>query len=357
MKTACYFVCLHLFCWFGNIAQGNTISWVRQFGSNTVDEAHGVSADAWGNAYTTGYTGGDFFGSHAGHVDVFVAKHDTKGVLQWSRQFGTSSQDEGSGVAADGLGNVYVTGFTDGDLDGPNAGRSDGFLLKLNSDGVLKWKQQFGTGAAEISDAISVDELENIYVSGHTYGNLEGIRAGDADAFLSKYNHDGDRLWTRQVGTVLEDYSSSVHADQAGHIYMSGGTAGSLAGPNAGRTDAFISKYDLLGAHIWTRQFGSSSDDATQKVTTDKHGNVYIAGTTRGSIAGRNAGIRDPFVAKFDADGRLLWTRQFGTVYDEQAAFAASDGDGNVYVTGYTEGSLGGANVGWADVFIAKYDP
>ena len=92
--------------------------------------------------------------------------------------------------------------------------------------------------------------LKLAMVTGSTTGNLGGPNAGGADAFISKYDASGTLQWNRQLGTSGRDLSHGVSADGLGSVYISGYTAGSLAGPNAGHYDAFISKYDAITANL-----------------------------------------------------------------------------------------------------------
>jgi hypothetical protein len=86
-----------------------------------------------------------------------------------------------------------------------------------------------------------------------------------------------------------------------GNAYISGWTYGSLGGPNAGIVDAFLAKYDSSGALLWTRQVGTTSFDSGQSVAVDGLGNAYISGETWGSLGGPNAGSSDAFLVKFSA--------------------------------------------------------
>jgi len=85
----------------------------------TNDYANGVATDSSGNVYVTGGTKGGLDGNtSAGNTDLFVVKYNSSGTKQWTKQLGTSSSDEAYGVATDSSGNVYVTGYTAGGLDG-----------------------------------------------------------------------------------------------------------------------------------------------------------------------------------------------------------------------------------------------
>ena len=119
--------------------------------------------------------------------------------------------------------------------------------------------------------------------------------------------------WTRQLGTSSDDYSHSVAVDSAGNAFISGHTDGSLNGDNAGQWDAFLVKYDSDGNWLWSRQLGTSSYDFSESVAVDGAGNAFISGSTQGNLGGNNAGLTDAFLTKYDSDGNLLWTQQLGT--------------------------------------------
>src|SRR5262245_54191144 len=75
--------------------------------------------------------------------------------------------------------------------------------------------------------------------------------------------------WTRQLGTSSDDRNYAVSADGLGFVYTAGATAGNLGGSNAGGLDAYVSKYDSNGVLVGTKQFGTSSDDVSRGVSAD----------------------------------------------------------------------------------------
>ena len=114
-----------------------TLPWTKQLGTSSVDSATGVATDSSGNVYVTGWTGGGLDGNtSAGGSDLFVVKYNSSGTKQWTKQLGTSSYESAYGVATDSSGNVYVTGYTGGGLDGnTSAGSADLFVVKYDSNG------------------------------------------------------------------------------------------------------------------------------------------------------------------------------------------------------------------------------
>ena len=118
---------------------------------------------------------------------------DNTTTSPWTKQLGTSSTDGGSGVTTDSSGNIYVTGQTQGGLDGnTNSGETDIFLVKYNSSGTKQWTKQLGTSSSELGYGVTTDSSDNIYVTGYTYGGLDGnTNSGESDIFLVKYNSSG----------------------------------------------------------------------------------------------------------------------------------------------------------------------
>lgn len=329
-----------------------TTLWSRQIGTNSGDYSRSVAVDRLGNTYISGYTGGNLGGSSTQSYDAFLVKFDTSGAELWTRTIGTTRVDFSYSVAVDREGNAFISGVTNGNLGGPNAGYDDAFLTKFDPLGNELWSQQVGTAKDDASRSVAVDGDGNVLISGGTYESSAG---GRLDAFLTKFDTSGNQLWSRQVGTTLDDYSQSVAVDGLGNIYISGHTRGSLGGPNAGQDDAFLMKFDPSGTELWSRQIGTSNFDKSLSVTVDSEGNAFISGVTKGNFGGLNAGDEDAFLAKFDPSGTVLWVQQIGTAQSDVSYSVAVDSIGNAYISGDTKGSLGGPNVWSNDVFLAKF--
>jgi hypothetical protein len=260
--------------------------------------------------------------------------------LLWGRQLGTDGTEEYGSVSADPLGGVYVSGRTTGSLGGPNAGpggvgyvSGDQFLVKYDANGSLLWTRQIGALGEETYARVAADGLGNVYISGSTPGNVGGPNAGGNDTYLRKYASDGTLLWGRQLGTNVGDGGGGVAADALGNVFISSGTYGSLGGPNAGDADAFIAKYNADGTHQWTRQFGSTAYDSASyqygSLATDGKGNVYVAATLNASVEGSTITLVDVYFAKYDTNGSLVWEQFF----DGGHPRISTDGRGNVFTS------------------------
>jgi len=118
---------------------------------------------------------------------------DNTTTTTWTKQLGTSDHDYGRGVTTDSSGNIYVTGWTQGGLDGnTHSGSYDIFLVKYNSSGTKQWTKQLGTSSGDYGNDVTTDSSGNIYVTGSTWGGLDGnTNSGSYDIFIVKYNSSG----------------------------------------------------------------------------------------------------------------------------------------------------------------------
>jgi len=118
-------------------------------------------------------------------------KDDSSSSSSAAGTYQLATNDYANGVATDSSGNVYVTGSTRGGLDGTNAGSSDLFVVKYNSSGTKQWTKQLGTSGIDSTNGVTTDSSGNVYVTGYTQGGLDGTYVGSYDLFVVKYNSDG----------------------------------------------------------------------------------------------------------------------------------------------------------------------
>ncbi len=150
----------------------------------------------------------------------------------------------------------------------------------------------------------------------------------------------GPGPWLRQFGTSSSDEARAIAIDAKGNVWVAGVTEGSFFGQSsAGGGDVFLRKYNAGGRELWTRQFGTPALDEMVAVAVDRRGNAWVAGVTYGAFPGySNAGAKDIFLRKHDPQGRELWTQQLGGTEPDQVTAIAVDGGGSVWVTGNSGG-------------------
>ena len=346
--------------WIPSPATGGPLSWVRQFGTFDQDEGAAIAVDAIGASWVVGMTSATLPGQKsAGTIDAFIRHYDAAGNERWTRQFGTSENDFARGVALDRAGNAYVAGRTMGTLPGQQtAGGWDGYLRKYDPAGNEVWTRQFGSGGGEALSGVVV-HAGSVTVAGTTRGKLPGQPgAGEHDAFLRRYDTDGNELWTRQFGSPQDDFAVAVTVGPEGEALVTGCTNEGGAGTPNG-LDVFLRRYSPDGVLQWDRQFGSPSDDYGLAVSADPAGNVYVAGSTSGTLPGGvSSGLDDAFVRKFDFRGAVVWLRQFGTPGMDDAEGIAVNPAGNISLAGRLNGTVPPQRPnGGPDIYAAEIDP
>jgi hypothetical protein len=304
--------------------------WSRRFGGEDVDIGNDVDVDGDGNVFVTGQFRGvvDFGGGplvSAGNHDIFVAKLSANGAHLWSRRYGGPAMDLGNAVAADGGGDAIVTGSFQGVVDfgggsRTSAGYHDIFLLKLDAYGNHAWSHGFGGAVNDHGHGVAVDGGDNVLVTGEFRGTADFgggplTSAGNEDIFVARYNAGGTHQWSRRFGDAyFAQAGFDVAADADGGAVVTGwfwGTADLGGGMlvSAGEKDAFIAKYDTVGAHQWSGRFGDTGWDAGFGLDTDGAGNVAVTGAFEVSVdfgggtlvnpGGPSFGCTDIFVVKY----------------------------------------------------------
>lgn len=317
---------------------------------------------AWNYAFRTEQQGVTSLDNAVAEAEVGGLQACSLMAASWAgtKQFGSSRNESSRGASVDSVGNVYVTGVTEGGIDGnANAGMRDIFITKFAADGRKHWLRQFGTPYQDEAGDIRVDAKGEVFISGTTRGVFDSTAfGGDGDIFLAKYDRDGNKIWTRMLGSPYQANPGGMAFDALGNIFMGGAVYGSLDGnAYAGYSDALLVKFDANGNKQWVRQFGTALHDSSSSVVVDSVGDVYISGSTDGALEGNvSAGRSDILVARFRGDGSRVWLRQTGSPQDESGSIALG-ADGRLYIGGYTNGTFdGNPNMGSTDFLFVQYD-
>jgi alpha-tubulin suppressor-like RCC1 family protein/chitodextrinase len=290
-------------------------------------------------------------------------------TLEWNTFLGSSGNDYGYGLAIDGNGNVYISGYsyaTWGSPIQPFSGGTDTFVAKYNSSGILQWNTFLGSSGEDNGIGLAVDTSGNVYVTGASYatwGSPIQPYSGAGDAFVAKLNSSGVLQWNTFLGSS-SNYDGGIRSavDIGGNVYITGyswATWGTPIRPYSGERDAFVAKLNNSGDLQWNTFLGSSGEDAGIDLAVDTSGNVYIMGFTTGSTWGSPilpfSGGSATFVAKLNSNGDLQWNTFWGET--SEWGGVAVDTSGNVYITGYSYATWGSPILpfsGGIDAFVAK---
>ncbi len=387
--------------------------WARTWGGSDNDYGRGIAADGNGNVYVTGKfrgiadfdpNGGDPHTSN-GDNDVFLSKFDSSGNFEWAHTWGGSDREQSLGAAADGSGNVYVTGVFedtvdfdpdpgDEDLHTSGVDSSDVFLSKFDSSGNHEWAQTWG---ATVGYGVAADGPGNVYVTGSFEDTVDfnpdpGVEDphtsnGSGDIYLSKFDSSGNFEWARTWGGETGDQGAAVAIDGYANVYVTGNfTSTADFDPDGGDPhtsngdrDSFLSKFDSSGSFEWALTWGGSSWDISTGVAIDGLENVYVAGEFKATVdfdpdggdPHTSNGFTDRSLSKFDSMGNFGWARTWGGPGWDMGIGVAADSSGNSYVAGTFEGTVDFApsgppcnddpdfhnSHGGQDAHLAKYLP
>jgi hypothetical protein len=288
---------------------GNRI-WIRDIKGVSQVAPRSLAVDANNNIIITGY-----FGSTSsvtvtldsitlttnGNRDIFVAKYNSAGDVQWAKNFGgINSGEEGRDLTVDADGNIYVTGIITGTanfgdivLNG-NLG-TDVFVTKLSPSGNVLWAKHGGGNRADDGAGVALDNLGNVYVVGKydsaaVFGPFSVDRNGKFDAFLLKMSSTGDFLsFTYAGGDTINDYASDVICDRLNNVYVVGyfsaGTSYIAEDTliSAGGDDIYVWSLAPNGSTTYVKHILGNSTDRGFAIDVDFGGNLYVTGTFQGT--------------------------------------------------------------------------
>jgi len=363
--------------------------WSHRFGGTLDDAGQALAVDPARNVYLAGVFQGTMnLGSgdlvSAGGTDIFLAKYNSFGVLQWSKRFGNTNEDYLQAVAADNAGNVIITGsFTSSvDFGGGvlvSAGSADAFVASFDTNGNYNWSKRFGDVGYDTGTSVAVDGSGQVVVTGTFSGSVwfgggpVQFSSGSDDAFLAKFTaSSGAYVWGMDLGGSGDDGATSVAVDSGGNIALTGyfhGTAvfGGFPIVSNGGADVFLVRFTPGASHVFSTNFGGASDDFGRRVAFDSGGNILLAGTFEstanlgGFVPLVTNGNADVFLAKYDSFGTFAWSKGLGGTASDVVRGMAADGANNIVITGYFQGpvNFGGGDIngtGFNSIYLAGYD-
>lgn len=327
------------------------VAWQTQPGKPTHDLSHDVAVDGLGGVYLA-TTFEDPISDRTLNYNAGLSRYDGEGNLLWSRSVDDRNSELAYAIAADPLGNAYVAGLTDVVLAGEVVSRErQAFIRKYNPDGDLVWSQRLDRDdAIEVND-IDVSSAGSVYVSGTIRKRAsDGLPGGDTDAYIARLDPAGELVWMSDVGTDDYDAGWAVSIDEAGSVFLSGSTRGVIGATNQGGSDPYVVKFDDQGRQLWATQIGSALSDQSYAVQSDGLGGAYIGGYAS-TTAFHGSGQIGAFVAHIDASGSLQWT-----AFDEagpggSVGSLAMGPNGTIYAAGNREGDAYVSRVSRQGVF------
>ena len=306
---------------------GNVI-WKKNFGGAYYDVFYSVTAVsdgiiAVGYSVELSFSNGDFTGIKGkGGEDAIIVKYDNNGNIVWKKNFGGSGDDRYNSVTVAPDGKIvavgYSSSFNSGDWAGIGGrGDLDATIVKYDTNGTVIWKKNFGGSGIEVFNSVTATSDGIIAVgSSDTFTKISGkadlnlVGKGGADAFIVKFDNNGNVIWKKNFGGSGSDTFLSVTAAPDGGVvatgYSSAFNSGDWVGiAGKGQINAIIVKYDNNGNVIWKKNFGGSVRDQYNSVAVSPGGWIVAVGYSSAFNSGDWVGIAgkggvDAIVVKYN---------------------------------------------------------
>ena len=373
---------------------GFRTTWSQQFGNPGDDLGIAISVDKNDNIYLAGLTSAD---ENSDKKDLFLTKFLKSGYQRWIIQPGfgrtvsaatlrikkynkiiltaysnnkknpaviianysfggekistktilLTGKSRGIGLTVDNEGYTYVTDASPFDV------------LKIDNKGVKLWGSELSSRVK--IRALAADTANSLYITGWIDQLIEGkITKEDSDIFLLKISKMGPKLWKRTYESSLNETATSIATKSDKDVAIVGYVTRYEYSQDIQKEnkDAFVAKYNSEGKLKWIHIFkGNKMEECTVSMWTSE-GDLLVGGYTESSLTDdTNIGKEDSFLAKFNNEGELQWLKQFGTEGNERPLGLAIGSQGQIFVTGYSEGQIDGAKYnGGRDVFLVKFD-
>lgn len=297
--------------------------------------------------------------------------------LDWAGQFESAngfSSNQAKFLGIDLNGNIFISGsnlgLTDFDPTNGVSNLNSGtnfvpFLVKLSNSGNFIWTKQLCQQSSSNNElsGMTIDNSGNVLSIGQFSSSADFdpgpntfTMSGTADIFVSKIDGNGNFVWAKKMGGVLQEYPYSISFDGADNVYISGYFAGTtdfdpgngvfILSNDSIHPENFIVKLDANGNFIWAKQFynGTNTTVFEMKGIANSNGDYYFKGAFQGTIdldPGQatyqvsSTGGTDFYIGKLDLNGNFVWGKSIGGVGDDAIYDLCLDHQGDIICNGF----------------------
>ncbi len=344
--------------WVIKLNSQGKIEWQRNYGGRRHDRGYWIEQTSDGGyilAAATSSNEYDISGNH-GTWDIWIAKLDPSGEIQWSRCYGGSQGDSPRKITEDNAGGYIFTGYTfsnNHDVSNHKGGK-DFWVVRLDRQGTILWERTLGGSRYDQPYDIVQLRDQSYAVVGYTFSNNGDVsdHYGNGDYWVAKLDRQGNIQWEQNYGGRGWDEPRSMVATMDGGFVIAGGSSspdGDVSKPK-GNQDFWIVKIDRNGTLLWERSYGGSRFDKAYSITETRDGGFVVVGITEsndGDVRTHHGG-RDIWVLRLSRTGTLLRQHTIGTTADEGAEMVVMNADGTFTLAG-GEYSVSGGEVAGED--------
>ncbi len=384
-----YIICCKI-VFFCSLLSAQSVEWTKHWEHQAVASIKKVVTDKENNCYVAGSFSGNWLNSAfnltaVGGIDIFLAKLSTEGQIIWIRSFGSTRDDEVTGLKVNNKGSIFLTGayWIEMDLDGielntMGGNANGGFVAQFRNDGQTNWAIPVnGTGNKQVND-IALFEEETFAIIG-AFSNTLSIEEqhiqsqAETTTFIAKFDSFTQLSWVSTLGTVGTiqgiglDFISDGTIVGAGNFQGVISTAAETIETNTEDNDVFLATWTSEGNIIWLRKAGGVNQDEVQDIEVFED-NIYLVGNIIGLMrlndelfiqsVGFNENI---FLLQYNPLGYPEFAASYGDINIEKASSISVNAQGIVIggfffeQTSIEHFSLRGANFSF-NSFVIKLD-
>ncbi len=293
--------------------------WIKTYGvgSMNIEVSFGIITTQDGGYMMVGGTDGF---SADDETDMWVIKTDASGDSLWSKHYGgDKSEYAHGGIQTSNNGYVFV-----GATNSEGAGFDDIYVVRTDENGNVVWAKDFGTN--KMDGAYGVEETSDggFVIAGE-------IENGDY-GYIIKVDADGEKVW--DYTCEPDDYMTSNFFDIT--VANDGGivATGRVQATGGGGQNVLLVKLNADGIEVWRKNYGGDKKDVGRSVVETTDNGFFITGYTESFT--QDEEDSDVYLIKTDADGEIVWTKNYGTIKDEGGYEGVQTTDGGYAAGGYT---------------------
>jgi hypothetical protein len=362
--------------------------WMEQLGGEGWDMPNGIATDEDDNiyiagAFTTSLGNGSASVKSEGNRDMYVARFDSEGKLEWLWQAGGEYMDKITAIKSAPDNDLYVVGLIEGEMKlGKVNIEGDGkklFVSRINSKGKSDWVQTLSYTGAASGYLLETDYQGNIILSG-VFSDLlscDGtnlVSEGHKDMFLLSLNEDGEMAQLLSYGTSGKEKVTAMSVDTLGHLYLAGKYTKNFTlggydveiANNSKEGNCFIAELDSSYTAQWVKTLSSESYAEISGMVCDSS-KVLLTGNfkhtlTVDTLSYESNGLIDFFVACIDSVGNTAWLNSYGGKYNDRSSQVKLNLLGGAMVLGNFQDSISMDTVQLSaygnsvDAFVAQFD-
>lgn len=327
------------------------VQWQHCYGGGNLDLGRCVCMTRDGGYIMAGEsnsTNGQVTGNHA-NIDVWIAKTDSLGNLQWQKSYGGTGNDYGLGVIAATGGGYFINAFKySSDGDATCSGHY--WVMHIDDTGAIMWQSCFENSLgirANGADMMATKDSGLVFVGGAENSYWSGGHGG-TDFLLAKLDKNGNLLWHKCYGGSREDQAGSICKDDDGNYYIAGYTKsndGQVSGFHTTASsfvyyDYWVIKVDSFGGLLWQNCLGGLNEDVAYSIreSHDVEGGIIVAGSSLsndGDVTD-HIGTADFWVVKLGLSGTIQWAKSFGGSLVDMPWSIEPTYDSGYIIGGYT---------------------